>query len=64
MTSTRELRRIAAEGYVQSARDTLFGRKYNVPGTLRGRLGSAPVVTVWIRRHGENGVRLVTVRPR
>ena len=61
---TSELRRIAAEGHVQSARETVFGRKYTLPGILHGRLGSAAVVTVWIRRHGENGVRLVTVRPR
>ena len=61
---TRELRRIAAEGHVQSARETVFGHQYSVPGSLHGPLRSAAVITVSIRRHGENGARLVTVRPR
>lgn len=41
-----------------------FGRKYTVPGDLRGSAGSAQVLTVWIQEAGQTDVRLVTVRPR
>jgi uncharacterized protein DUF6883 len=41
-----------------------FGRKYTVPGELRGPAGVAQVLTVWIQETGQQGVRLVTVRPR
>jgi hypothetical protein len=59
-----ELRRIAESGEVDETEDMEFGRKYTVPGELRGPTGVVPVVTVWIREHGREDVRLVTVRPR
>lgn len=59
-----ELRRIVATGEVAEVEDTAFGRKYTVPGDLKGPSGSAQVLTVWIQEVGETEVRLVTVRPR
>jgi hypothetical protein len=60
-----ELRRIAVEGEVAEIEDMEFGRKYTVPGELKGTAGSAQVLTVWIQLKGQQpGVRLVTVRPR
>jgi hypothetical protein len=44
--------------------DIAFGRKYTVPGELKGPAGIAQVLTVWIEEAGQPGVRLVTVRPR
>jgi hypothetical protein len=58
-----EVRRIAAEGEVAEAEDFEFGRKYTVPGELRGPRGAARVVTVWMQAPGRDDVRLVTVRP-
>lgn len=59
-----EVRRIAADGEVSGVEDTEFGRKYTVPGDLRGPAGVAEVLTVWIQESGRADVRLVTVRPR
>ena len=59
-----ELRRIAAGGEAAEVEDTEFGRKYTVPGDLKGPAGSAQVLTVWIQEAGQTEVRLVTVRPR
>lgn len=59
-----EVRRIAAEGEVSAVEDTAFGRKYTVPGGLKGPAGDAQVLTVWIQAPGQAGVRLITVRPR
>jgi hypothetical protein len=58
-----EVRRIAAEGEVVETQDTAFGRKYTVPGVLKGPSGSASVFTVWIQELGQQDIRLVTVRP-
>jgi len=58
-----EVRRIAAEGDVSEVQDNAFGRKYTVPGELRGPVGIARVLTVWIQETGQDDVRLVTVRP-
>ena len=58
-----EVRRIASEGDVSGVEDIEFGRKYTVPGELRGPIGSARVLTVWIQDPGRQDVRLVTVRP-
>jgi hypothetical protein len=58
-----EVRRIASEGDVSEVEDFEFGRKYTVPGELRGPIGSARVLTVWIQDSGRQDVRLVTVRP-
>jgi len=58
-----EVRRIAAHGDVAAVEDFAFGRKYTVPGELRGPNASARVVTVWIQEPGQEDVRLVTVRP-
>ena len=60
----REVRRIAAEGDVTTTQETKFGRKYTVPGELRGPSGALPVSTGWFQEVGASGVRLVTVRPR
>jgi hypothetical protein len=43
---------------------TEFGRKYTVPGDLKGPAGSAQVLTVWIQEAQRDDVRLVTVVPR
>ena len=59
-----ELRRIAVAGEVVETEDMEFGRKYTVPGELKGPAGSAQVMTVWIQLKGQPEVRLVTVRPR
>lgn len=59
-----ELRRIALVGEVVEVEDMEFGRKYTVPGELKGPVGSAQVLTVWIQLTGQAEVRLVTVRPR
>jgi hypothetical protein len=59
-----ELRRIAESGEVDETEDTEFGRKYTVPGELRGPSGVTQVVTVWFRETRREDVRLVTVRPR
>jgi hypothetical protein len=59
-----EIRRIAAAGDVAEAEDFEFGRKYTVPGELRGPAGTVLVLTVWIQEPGQADVRLVTVRPR
>lgn len=59
-----ELRRIALAGEVAEDEDMEFGRKYTVPGELKGPAGSAQVLTVWIQLTGQAEVRLVTVRPR
>ncbi len=58
-----EVRRMAAEGEVAEVEDFEFGRKYTVPGELKGPRGAARVVTVWIQEAGREDVRLVTVRP-
>jgi hypothetical protein len=58
-----EVRRIAAQGTVAEVEDFEFGRKYTVPGELKGPRGTARVVTVWIQAMGREDVRLVTVRP-
>lgn len=59
-----EVRRIAAEGQISQVEDTEFGRKYTVPGDLKGPAGSAQVLTVWIQEAGQADVRLVSIRPR
>jgi hypothetical protein len=59
-----EVRRIAVVGEVSDVEDTGFGRKYTVPGELKGPTGIAQVLTVWIEEAGQPVVRLVTVRPR
>lgn len=59
-----EVRRIALAGEVSEVEDTGFGRKYTVPGELKGPAGVAQVLTVWIQEPGQPDVRLVTVRPR
>jgi hypothetical protein len=45
-----EVRRIAAEGNISGVDDIEFGRKYTVPGELRGPGGSARVVRCGSRR--------------
>jgi hypothetical protein len=51
-------------GEVSEVEDTGFGRKYSVPGELKGPAGVAQVSTVWIQDAGKPFVRLMTVRPR
>jgi hypothetical protein len=48
---------------VAEVEDFEFGRKYTVPGELKGPRGVARVVTVWMQEAGREDVRLVTVRP-
>ena len=59
-----EIRRIAESGEVEETEEIEFGRKYTVPGELRGPAGVAQILTVWIQETGQQDVRLVTVRPR
>jgi len=54
---------LVANGDVSEVEDFEFGRKYTVSGELRGPRGAARVLTVWIQEAGQEGVRLVTVRP-
>ena len=58
-----EVRRIAAAGDVSETEDFEYGRKYTVPGELKGPRGAARVLTVWMQEAGREDVRLVTVRP-
>ena len=58
-----ELRRIALSGEVSEVEDFTFGKKYTVPGDLKGAAGSVAVLTVWIVESAQEP-RLVTVRPR
>ena len=58
-----ELRRIASSGEASVVEDFPFGRKYTVPGDLKGAAGSVAVLTVWIVESAQEP-RLVTVRPR
>ena len=58
-----ELRRIALSGEVSEVEDFAFGKKYTVPGDLKGAAGSVAVLTVWIVESAQEP-RLVTVRPR
>ncbi len=64
LTFVAEIRRIAERGEVEETEEIEFGRKYTVPGQLRGPAGVAQVLTVWIQETGQQDVRLVTVRPR
>jgi hypothetical protein len=48
----------------EEVEDFEFGRKYTVPGELKGPAGGMQVLTVWIQERGRANVRLVTVRPR
>jgi len=59
-----EIRRIAASGEVEGIEDIEFGRKYTVPGELRGPAGVVRVLTVWIQKPDQAAPRLVTVHPR
>lgn len=59
-----QVRDIALAGDVTDVEDNEFGRKYTVPGELRGPAGAAEVLTVWFQRTGQEEVRLVTVRPK
>ncbi len=59
-----EIRRIAAVGEVSEVIETSFGKKYIVPGDLKGPIGELPVHTVWFLGGGQERARLVTVRPR
>lgn len=59
-----ELRRIASSGEVEETEDIEFGRKYTVPGELRGPAGVVQVLTVWIQGPDQAPPRLVTVHPR
>ncbi len=59
-----ELRRIAASGEVEGIEDIQFGRKYTVPGELKGPAGVVRVLTVWIQSPDQAAPRLVTVHPR
>ena len=58
-----EVRRIASTSEVSEVQDIAFGRTYPVPGELRGPVGAARVLTVWIQEPGQEDIRLVTVRP-
>jgi len=59
-----ELRRNASSGEVSEVEDFAFGRKYTVPGDLKGPAGSVAVLTVWVVEPEQVDPRLVTVRPR
>lgn len=57
------VRQIAAVGDVSKVHDNQFGRKYTVPGELKGPFGTLRVLTVWFQEAGHEDVRLVTIRP-
>jgi hypothetical protein len=59
-----ELRRIASSGEVSEVEDFAFGKKYTVPGELKGPSGSVAVLTVWVVESAQVDPRLITVRPR
>jgi Domain of unknown function (DUF6883) len=65
----RELRRdlieVGRSGTVTSTGHSVFGRKYEVHGTIHGPNGrKAKIVTIWIIVESERFPRLVTAYPR
>lgn len=55
---------VALEGEAELGEATVFGQKYAVRGIVRGPAGrSAPVLTAWIVRRGEDAPRLVSAYP-
>lgn len=60
----RDLLAIARRDAAVQGRFSRFGNKYEVTAILTGPSGrSAAVLTVWIVRHGEEILRLVTAMP-
>jgi hypothetical protein len=59
-----DLRDLALTGDAELGRDSPYGQKYEIRGTLRGPLGrSAEVLTVWIILFGRDVPRFVTAFP-
>lgn len=59
-----DLRELAVSGDAEPGRESPYGRKYEVRGTLKGPAGKlAEVVTVWIILPGEDAPQFVTAFP-
>ncbi len=59
-----DLRALALAAEATLGKQTKYGQKYEVHGTLSGPSGrSASIVTVWIVRGGEDVPRFVTALP-
>jgi len=58
------LHALAATSSATLVETSRFGQKYRLTGTLQGRSGrQAVIVTIWIRRAGEDFPRFVTAYP-
>ena len=59
-----DLRALAVSGDAEFGRDTPYGQKYEIRGSLKGPSGrSARVLTVWIIRYGSDAPQFVTAFP-
>lgn len=59
-----DLRELAVSGDAEPGRDSPYGQKYEIRGTLKGPSGkSADVVTVWIILFGGDVPHFVTAFP-
>jgi hypothetical protein len=59
-----DLRDLAVTGDAELGRDSAYGQKYEIRGTLKGPLGrSARVLTVWIILFGRDVPQFVTAFP-
>ena len=59
-----DLRDLAISGDAELGKDSPYGQKYEIRGTLRGASGrSARVLTVWIVRFGADVPQFVTAIP-
>jgi hypothetical protein len=60
----QDLLTLAASGDAEPGRESPYGQKYEIRGTLNGPNGkSAPVMTVWIVRSGNEVPQFVTAFP-
>ena len=60
----RDVRRLATGDAQPTARETEYGRIYEIRGSITGPKGrSAAIVTAWIVRHGEDFPRFITAYP-
>jgi hypothetical protein len=60
----QDLLALAASGEAEAGRESLYGQKYEIHGSLNGPSGkSARVLTVWIVRFGSDVPQFVTAYP-
>lgn len=62
-TLEQALRLLITESGAVIDRQDAYGEYYRVDGLLRGPSGILRVATIWMRRHGDEIVRFVTLKP-